>query len=71
MVFLDGETHICERKSRRAMVALGCIAAIYAVAAYETGSLMQPAVIPLYLFIVLMSGAGRVVGSLLHLLSGG
>ena len=71
MAFLDGETHVCQRKSRRGVIVWSCVAVAYAVAAYKASSLFQPAAIAIYLFIVLILGAGHLIANLFHLSGGG
>jgi len=71
VAFLDGETHVCQRKSRRGLVVCSGVAVAYAVAAYKAGTLFQPAVIATYLFVVLFVAAGHLIANLFHLFGGG
>ena len=71
VAFLDGETHVCQRTNRRGVIVWSGVAVAYAVAAYLAGSLFQPAVIPIYLFVVLILAAGHLIANLFHLFGGG
>jgi hypothetical protein len=71
LAFLDGETHACQRKSRRATVLWICgLAVIYAAFAYQAGSVLQPGAVAMYMVVVAILLAGHWMANVLHLLLG-
>ena len=70
VAFLDGESHVCERKRRRGVIVWSFAAVAYGALWYASGSPFAPGAVVIYLFTVLMIAVGHVIATVLRVFGG-